>query len=580
MLDVVEELFQQGVELHKSGKVEVASQLYTAVLKAQPRASRRPTTIWVYWLLDVGKVQEALPFFEAALEANADTAQFWLSYIDALINVERIADAQAVLDQAKNNGAKGDGFDQLERRLNVPNQAPLETSNTALEGYQDQPNILETLKLDQALRLAKKKAKEGSLAEAKRIYQDVLVKFPKNKRAIDGVKALAGGPVGKAFKVQDPPQYQLQSLIDLYSQGLLQQALEQATVLLQKFPSSGVLYNIFGAAYKGLGQFDAAIEAYSKALAIEPENAQFYSNMGVALQDQGNLEEAMEAYNKALAIKPDYAEAYNNMGIALQEQGKLEEAIEAYNKALAIKPDYADAYNNMGVTLKDQGKLEEAIEAYNKALSIKPDYAEAYNNMGAALQDQGKLEEAIEAYNKALAIKPDYAEAWNNIVFPLQSIKSRVSSEEELVSYYPKDTGSNYYQIAKSNLNFKINLGGTDAEKSLSESLNALAKADYSVIKKPEHSKDPASSQMQLTDEVVALVHFGRSGTGLLHSLIDGHPEVSTLPSIYLSQYFDHSTWERIISGGLEQDGRSASWLCMTFSFDATSTVPVHSKSQ
>ena len=58
---------------------------------------------------------------------------------------------------------------------------------------------------------------------------------------------------------------------------------------------------------------------------------------------------------------------------------------------------------------------------------------------------------------------------------------------------------------------------------------------------------------MALTDKVVALVHFGRSGTGLLHSLIDDHPEVSTLPSIYLSEYFNHSTWERIISGGWSQ---------------------------
>jgi tetratricopeptide (TPR) repeat protein len=200
-----------------------------------------------------------------------------------------MADAQAVFNQAKNNGAKGEGFDQLEQRLKALDQEPLEASGAASLAHQNQPNVLESLKLDQALRLAKKKAKEGSLAEAKRIYQDVLVKFPKNKKAIDGVKALAGGPVGKAFKVQDPPQYQLQSLIDLYSQGLLQQALEQATVLLQKFPSSGVLYNIFGAAYKGLGQFDAAVEAYSKALAIEPENAQFYSNMGVVIQEQGKL---------------------------------------------------------------------------------------------------------------------------------------------------------------------------------------------------------------------------------------------------------------------------------------------------
>ena len=36
MLDVVEDLLQQAVELHKSGKVEVAFPLYAAVLKAHP----------------------------------------------------------------------------------------------------------------------------------------------------------------------------------------------------------------------------------------------------------------------------------------------------------------------------------------------------------------------------------------------------------------------------------------------------------------------------------------------------------------------------------------------------------------
>ena len=62
----------------------------------------------------------------------------------------------------------------------------------------------------------------------------------------------------------------------------------------------------------------------------------------------------------------------------------------------------------------------------------------------------------------------------------------------------------------------------------------------------PRSINDPINSNNQLTDKVVALVHFGRSGTGLLHSLIDDHPEVSTLPSIYLSEYFNHSNWEKI----------------------------------
>ena len=427
----IDQALQQGVEAHKAGQVQEADRLYTAILKAQPKHPDANHNMGVL-AVGVGKVQEALPFFKTALEANPTTAQFWLSYIDALIKLDKLADAQAVLDQAKSKGAKGDGFDKLEQRLKEASEEPLAASKTPAEVPHPQPNILDSLKLDQAIKLAKKKAKEGSTGEAKRIYQDILSKFPKNKRASNGLNALAGRPVGKVSKTQDPPQDQLQSLINLYSQGLLQQALKQAETLVHQFPKSSVLFNIQGAIFTGLGQLDASVVAYKKAIAIKPDYAEAYYNMGNALKDQGKLEEAIEAYNKALAIKPDNAEAYNNMGIALQEQGKLEEAIEAYNKALAIKPDNAEAYNNMGVTLKDQGKLEEAIRAYNNALAIKPDYADAYNNMGVTLKGQGKLEEAIEAYNKGIAIKPDQAEAFNNMG---NALKDQGKLEEAIEAY-------------------------------------------------------------------------------------------------------------------------------------------------
>ena len=358
----IDQALQKGIEAHKAGQVQEADRLYTAILKAQPKHPDVNHNMGVL-AVGVGKVEQALPFFKTALEANPNTAQFWLSYIDALIKLGKLADAKAVLDQAKSKGAKGDGFDKLEQRLQEASEEPLAASKTPAEAQLKQPNILDSLKLDQAIKLAKKKAKDGTPEEAKRIYQDILVKFPKNKRARDGLKALAGGTVGKVTKAQDPPQDQLQSLLNLYSQGLLQQALKQAEILVQKFPKSSILFNIQGAVLKSLGR----------------------------------LELSVDAYKKALTIKPDYAEAYNNMGNAFQEQGKLEEAIEAYNKALAIKPDYTDAYYNMGNALEEQGKLEDATETYNKALAVKPDYAEAYNNMGNALQEQGKLEEAIEA---------------------------------------------------------------------------------------------------------------------------------------------------------------------------------------
>ena len=415
----IDQALQQGIEAHKAGQVQEADRLYTAILKAQPKHPDANHNMGVL-AVGVGKVQEALPFFKTALEVNPATAQFWLSYIDALIKLDKLAEAQAVLDQAKSKGAKGDGFNKLEQRLQVAGQEPQKAKQIASEPQPQQPNIMDSLKLDQAISLAKKKAKDGSFEEAKRIYQDILTKFPKNKRAIDGLKGLVGMTVGKASKGREPPQAQTQALINLYSQGQLQQALQEVGTLVQQFPQSAILFNIQGAVLKGLGQLDASVEAY----------------------------------NKALSIKPDYAEAYNNMGVALKEQGKLAEAIEAYNKVLALKPNHAEAFINMGNAFKQQGKLAEAIEAYNKALAIEPNNAELYKNMGAALQKQGKLEEAIEAYNKALAIKPDHASA-QHIVSSLTG-KTTSSAPRKYVESLFDGYAKKFDQSLIGNLEYKI----------------------------------------------------------------------------------------------------------------------------
>ena len=97
---------------------------------------------------------------------------------------------------------------------------------------------------------------------------------------------------------------------------------------MTQFPHSAILYNIQGAALKGLGQLDQSVAAYNKSLAIKPDYAEAYNNMGNALKEQGKLEEAIEAYNKSLAIKPDYAEAYNNMSFAKLSTSSWREGIE------------------------------------------------------------------------------------------------------------------------------------------------------------------------------------------------------------------------------------------------------------
>ena len=87
----------------------------------------------------LGKVETALPFFKTAIGANPDIAQYWLSYINALIKLERLAEAKAVFDQAKSNGAAGEGFDQLEKRLA---SSPSTTSNTQEPSQEQLQNLI------------------------------------------------------------------------------------------------------------------------------------------------------------------------------------------------------------------------------------------------------------------------------------------------------------------------------------------------------------------------------------------------------------------------------------------------------
>ena len=146
----LDQALQKGIEAHKAGKVEEADRYYTAILKAQPKHPDANHNMGAL-AVGVGKVEQALPFLKTALEANSNITQFWLSYIDALIKLDRMVDAKAVLDQAKSNGAKGDGFDQLERRLGSLKEAPAVKSSNVQNPPKEQLDSLVELYNQQKL---------------------------------------------------------------------------------------------------------------------------------------------------------------------------------------------------------------------------------------------------------------------------------------------------------------------------------------------------------------------------------------------------------------------------------------------
>ena len=180
---------------------------------------------------------------------------------------------------------------------------------------------------------------------------------------------------------------------------------------------AGDFYRQFdvAAALAKKGDFAAAIQEWTKALAMGTDDARAHSNFGASLAGAGRMEEAIAQYQQALSAMPNYPEAHNNLGNALAAAGRLDEAIAHYRQALGTDPGSAEAHNNLGTALTKQGRLADAIGHFTAALRIRPDYAEAHNNLAIALAAGDRLDEAVAQYRKAIEINPAYTDAHNNL---------------------------------------------------------------------------------------------------------------------------------------------------------------------
>jgi len=112
----IEKTLQQAIIHHRAGQLQDAERLYRAILKAQPN---HPDANHNLGLLAVGASQPAtgLPHFKLALEANPMQGQYWLSYIDALIQSGQNDIARQVLAQGLKRGLQGKAVESLTTRL-------------------------------------------------------------------------------------------------------------------------------------------------------------------------------------------------------------------------------------------------------------------------------------------------------------------------------------------------------------------------------------------------------------------------------------------------------------------------------
>ena len=197
------------------------------------------------------------------------------------------------------------------------------------------------LSVEKLLHRAKKLMKAGKFPEARKIYKEILARFPQNRRAKEGYDKLQPTKTIKSpHQTSELLQDHLQELINLYNRGRVVEVLLKAKELFPLFPKNVDLLNILGATNVVLQKFDEAIKFYKRALKVEPGYPGTYLNIGTAFKRKGDVDAALESYQKATEIKPEYVEAHLNMGNAFNKLGKIDKSIECCEKVLKIKPNY------------------------------------------------------------------------------------------------------------------------------------------------------------------------------------------------------------------------------------------------
>ncbi len=339
MLQTLAQVLQKATEYHLAGQLLEAELLYSQILQFQPKHPDVNHNMGVL-AVQIKQPASGLPYFRLALEVNPAHGQYWMSYIDALIQAKQHETARQMLEQAQKLGLNEVAVNTLKGRLEAL--------------LLSEPNAQEWSAL-------MKLFADRRLADAEALAHAYTVRFPLYAAAWMALGA-ALGQMGRSADALAP--------------------MLQAAALS---PGDIGVHNNLGNIFKGLGRLQEAEASYRLALKLNPASAEAHYNLGNVLHKLGQFDKAVESYFRAVEIKPDFAEVYSNLGNALKDQGRIEEAIASYRRALSLKSDFAETHSNLGNALRDLGLLDDAVASYQQALEIRANFSEAHSNLLFAL---------------------------------------------------------------------------------------------------------------------------------------------------------------------------------------------------
>ncbi len=176
------------------------------------------------------------------------------------------------------------------------------------------------------------------------------------------------------------------------------------------FPKDPRMQFYLGSTYSGMQEYDKAVAAFEKAIAIDKSFAPVYMSLGYLYRWRNQYDKAEANFQEYLRLNPKEANGHDNLADLYQKIGRFEDALKHYGEAVQMDPTFAFSQFKMGTTLVFMGKFEEGRQEMQKAadMELKP-ANKVYDQDGIARSYiyAGDYASALQATDKAIQMAGD-----------------------------------------------------------------------------------------------------------------------------------------------------------------------------
>jgi tetratricopeptide (TPR) repeat protein len=120
------------------------------------------------------------------------------------------------------------------------------------------------------------------------------------------------------------------------------------------------------------GHIPAALVAIHEAIRLNNHHAEYFLILGAMLFDKQQWNRALEAFDRALAVEPRNVRCLNLRSRTLLKLGRRGEAEQTMNTAVEVAPEDADAHHAQGVMLLTRAQTDEALDHLLEARRLNP----------------------------------------------------------------------------------------------------------------------------------------------------------------------------------------------------------------